>query len=257
MVEGSFRSVDPLAYYVNTLSDFDPNVVTAYKTKDNDKIKELVSKDRGEIDLFICVNKHWHGFVLCVPTGDPENGLADFSDVINSPFDVPSLQLCWQYELCFEKEIKRMYKIRREVQLFRDIKGKIHRSYFIGKYKGTNANALQFAALRAAPHRYSVLLDDCVEFAKEFCVQALAYCSNWRELEAKVHDNITKATATGFSAEKLSRNVRSSGWFGNTFLAGTDISSLQLGRHSLAAKIVFIVFIVVYPVVVNLLLSKC
>ena len=36
-MEGTLRSVEPLAYYVNTLSDFDAEVVTAYKKKDNKK----------------------------------------------------------------------------------------------------------------------------------------------------------------------------------------------------------------------------
>lgn len=257
MVEGSLRSVDPLAYYVNTLSDFDAGVVDAYKKKDNERIKQLASTGKMDMDLFICVNKAWHGFVLCVPAGeDPNHFIADFSDVIQSPFDVPGLSLCWQFELCIENEKLRTYKIRKDCQLFKDVKGRIQRSFFIGRFKETSLYALQFVAMRAAPHRYSVLLEDCVEFAKEFCIQALAYCSNWRDLEEQVHSNINKATATGFSAEKLSRNIRSSGWLGNTFLGGVDVSSLMSSRNQVAGIIALTLFLLSYPVVVAVIIVK-
>ena len=81
-MEGTLRSVEPLAYYVNTLSDFDAEVVTAYKNKDNKKIKQLASTGKMDMDLFICVNKRWHGFILCVPAGEDDAGLVDFSDVV-------------------------------------------------------------------------------------------------------------------------------------------------------------------------------
>lgn len=117
-------------------------------------------------------------------------------------------------------------------------------------------NALQFVALRAAPHRYSVLLEDCVEFAKEFCVQTLAYSSNWRELEEQVHSNIQRATATGFSAERLSRNIRSSGWLGNTFLGGIDVSSAMSNRYTLPLLFALVFFLFVYPIVVAVIVVK-
>lgn len=256
-MEGSLRSVDPLAYYVNTLSDFDIEVVKAYKKKDNEKIKQLASTGKMDMDLFICVNKNWHGFILCVPAGQEENGLVDvFSDVVQSPFDIPAQLMCWQYELCIENDQQRWYKIRKECKLFRDVEGRIQRSFYIGRFKGTSLNALQFVALRAAPHRYSVLLEDCVEFAKEFCIQALAYCSNWRELEEHVHSNIAKATASGFSVEKLSRNIRSSGWLGNTFLGGMDVSNFMSSRFGVAAVVCLAVFLLVYPVVAAVIVIK-
>lgn len=256
MVEGSLRSVDSLAYYVNTLSDFDAEIVSAYIKKDNEKIKQLASKGKMDLDILICVNKNWHGFILCVPAGEDENHLVDFSDVIKTPFDIPSVCLCWQFELCMENKQERMYKIRRECQLFKDVEGRIQRSFHIGRFKEISVNALQLVAMRAAPHRYSVLLEDCVEFAKEFCIQALAYCSNWRDLEEQVHSNIRKATATGFSVEKLSRNIRSSGWLGNTFLGGVDVSGLMSSRYRVAGIIALAVFLLAYPVIVAVIVIK-
>jgi len=193
---------------------------------------------------------------LCVPAGEDPNHLADFSDVIQSPFDVPAVSLCWQFELCIEDDKLRMYKIRKDCQLFKDVKGRIQRSFYIGRFKKISLYALQFVAMRAAPHRYSVLLEDCVEFAKEFCIQALAYCSNWRDLEEQVHSNIKKATATGFSAEKLSRNIRSSGWLGNTFLGGVDISGLMSSRYRVAGVVALVAFLLSYPFVVAVIVVK-
>lgn len=255
-MEGTLRSVEPLAYYVNTLSDFDAEVVTAYKNKDNKKIKQLASTGKMDMDLFICVNKRWHGFILCVPAGEDETGLVDFSDVVKSPFDIPAQMMCWQYELCIENEELRWYKIRKECSLFRDVENRIQRSFYISRFKGISLNALQLVAMRAAPHRYSVLLEDCVEFAKEFCIQALAYSSNWREIEERVHGNIAKATASGFSVEKLSRNIRSSGWLGNTFLGGVDVSSWLSNRYGVAMAVCLGLFLLIYPVIVTVIVIK-
>ena len=255
-MEGSLRSVDPLAYYVNVLSDFDPEVVKAYKSKDNAKIKQLASTGKTDMDLFICVNKGWHGFILCAPNQGNSNELIDFSDVVQSPFDIPSLLMCWQYELLMENEELRWYKIRKECELFRDIEGRIQRSFYIGRYQGLSLKALQFAAMGAAPHRYNILLEDCVEFAKEFCVQALAYCSNWRDLEEEVHSNIAKATASGFSVEKLSRNIRSSGWVGHTFMGGIDVSGFLSNRFRVASAVCLLLLVLVYPIIIAVITVK-
>jgi len=82
-MERSLRSVEPLVYYVNTLSDFDVEVVKAYKTKDNARIKQLVFTGKMDMDLFICVNKSWHGFILCVPAGQ-----------VKTRMDWSTLQMC-------------------------------------------------------------------------------------------------------------------------------------------------------------------
>lgn len=155
-----------------------------------------------------------------------------------------------------EDQRQRMYKIRKDVQLFRDIRKRIKKHFYIGRFKQITLNALQFVALRAAPHRYSVLLEDCVEFAKEFCVQTLAYSSNWREIEEQVHNNIKRATATGFSAERLSRNIRSSGWLGNTFLGGMDVSNVMSSRYRLPAVIALVLFLLLYPIFVTVTVIK-
>lgn len=73
-----------------------------------------------------------------------------------------------------------------------------------------NLKAFEFAALKAAPQRYDVILNDCVKFAKKFCVHLLSYCSNARDLEAEVNRSIGQATTSGLNVEQLSRQVRSS-----------------------------------------------
>ena len=247
MSEGTLRSYNPLAYYVNNVTELDPEVVTAHRNSDAQKQKELLSRGKSDFDVFICVNKHNHAFVLCAPCG-PVDPL--FGDALSSdPFDIPELQLCWRFELCYEDQQLRTYKIRKEFSLFRDIKGKVTKSYHVGTYKATAVVALQFAAMRAAPHRYSAILSDCVEFSKEFCTALLSYCSNWRQLEEQVASRIKEASATGLSLERLSRDVRVSGWFGNMSLRGADVSSLLTEQRGLVLVVV-VFLLLVYPIII-------
>lgn len=55
-----------------------------------------------DIDLFICINKFWYGFVLCVFVGVDESGFVDFFDVVKILFDVLDVVFCWEFELCME-----------------------------------------------------------------------------------------------------------------------------------------------------------
>lgn len=249
MVEGSFKSVNPLAYYVNNVTDFDSDVVSACIKKDTAALGSLASKgNRIDYDIFICTSKNWHGFVLCVPAS--VNGdFGNILDVIKSPFDVPDLVLCFTFELCFEVQSQRMYKVRKMFSMFKDIKERIKRSYFIGHYKSVTPFGLQIAAIKSSPHRYAVLLNDCVEFSKEFCIQCLSVCSNGREIENEVDKSIKAATASGFSFEQLSRNVQSSGWLGNFIFGGSDVSTVVSGRYSTC---IVIAFILIYPVIVTI-----
>lgn len=204
-MEGTFHCVDPLIYYVNSLSDFDSDVVMAFKSKHNQKIKRLASTGTMDLDLFICVNKIEHGFVLCVPASGYETGLVDVvSSFVKSPVYIPARTRCWQYELR-EGYGGQSYKISRECSQFRDVEGRIHRRFYIGRYEGTSLNALQFVAMEVAPHQYGVLQADCFQFAKEFCIQALAYSSNRSKIEKRVLSNITKSSADGFGVKKLTQ----------------------------------------------------
>lgn len=256
MSEKVLKSYDPLAYYVNThVADLDPQVVKAHKEKDANKTKELLSRGKGDFDVFICVNKHAHAFVLCAPSNEvPEEYKHMISD---DPFDIPESLLCWRFELCFENEALRMYKIRKEFSMFKDLKERVHKAYYIGKYKEVAVLAFHFAALRSAPHRYSALLSDCVEFSKEFCMCLLSYCNNWKVLEEEVTQRIKKASATGLSLEQLSRRVRTSGLLGNFSLTGVDTSLLWAGgRCTWILIVLFILLILVYPILVAIIVAK-
>ena len=61
------------------------------------------------------------------------------------------------------------------------------------------------------------------------------------ELEESVQDRIREATATGFSIEQLSRNMRSSGWLGNSLLFSHDA---LMGRNPATVLGVIILFLV-------------
>lgn len=254
MAESTLKSYDPMAYYVNNIEDLDQDVCRAHLNNDKDKEKQLINQGRTNFDVYICVTKSPHAFVLCAPVGNPDDPFADMlKDDVNQ---IPHLTLCWKFDLCFENVSQKTYRIGKEFKLFKDIERLIKYSYYIGRFEDTAHKALQFAAIRAAPHRYNALLNDCVEFAKEFCVCLLSYCSNWKTLEDEVQSKIKKASATGLSIERLSRNVRSSGLLGNSFLAGVDFSSFagQLGNRGVAFVVLFFLVVVfVYPVLVAFL----
>lgn len=249
----TLKSYDPLAYYVNTLVDIDPKVVRVHREKDDEAKKALLSVGRKKLDVHICVNKHSHAFVLCVPV--------DTNDVYPDLFKedalfIPELILCWRFELCIDREEMRTYKLRKVFGLFKDIKGSIQKSYYVGRYENTPVNGLEFAALRAAPHRYSTLINDCVEFAKEFCIALLSYCENGRQLEPEVLEHIKNATATGLSVERLSRKVQTSAIIGNSFLGGVEISSIIGSKWAILVIILLAVFLLVYPVIVAMVIVK-
>ena len=260
-MEGSFKSVDPLAYYVNNVSDFDADIVGACKRKDVAEIQRLAArgKEGSASDIFICVSKSWHGFVLCVPAKTDPAFEDMITDVIKTPFDVPGMVLCSIFELCYEDERLQTYKIRKTFDLFKNIEGRIKRSFFIGHYEEISLSGLQICAIHAAPHRYAVLLEDCVEYSKEFCLEALRFCSNGKAIERDVNKNIKAATASGFSFEHLSRNVKSSAWFGNVLLNSPDLSSFFSRRYPniliLGICLVVVLFLV-YPVIVVIVYNR-
>ncbi|KAL3870441.1 hypothetical protein ACJMK2_038509 [Sinanodonta woodiana] len=251
--EGTLKSIDPLAYLVNNVSDLDEKVVIAHKNKDTATIAKMTGQGETSFHIFICINKSWHAFVLCVPYDEEiEDPMGVFSNMPkDDPYAIPGEILSWVFELCYEREELKTYKIRKEVCLFRDVKDRVKRAYYVGKYRNVKHHALQFAALRAAPHRYNVLLNDCVEFAKEFCICMLSYCNNYRELEKDVNERISKATTSGLSAEHLSRRVKSSALFGNTFLGGMD-GTYFLGNRF---PVIWIVLFLLYPIVTSCIVA--
>ena len=256
-MEHSFLNPDPLTYHVNNVSDFDQNIVRFYKTKDHESLRSLIKQGRRDHDIFICVSKKWHGFVLCVPS---EKQSASYTGA-ETPHVTPDA-MCHVFELCYENKKLRRYKIRKTVSIFGDIKRRIgKRSYYIGHYKEISSAGLQLAALRSAPHRYSVLLEDCVEFSKEFCIQALSFSSNAREIEKQVEKNIKKASVTGFSAEHLSRNhVKFLGRFGNISIGGIDVANMLSSQRPYLTWAVVTVFSLLYFIVVLMIalkLTKC
>ena len=145
MSEGTLKSFDPLAYKVNNVEALDREVVTAYKKKDQDAIRKLLAGGTFVYHTFICVNKGYHAFVLCVCYDeDIEDPMGVFSDMPkDDAYSLPGHILCWTFELRFENEELRMYKIQKEFLLFKDVKERVHRAYFVGKYKDVHANALQ------------------------------------------------------------------------------------------------------------------
>ena len=254
-MEGAIKSYDPLAYWVDVVSGMDPKIVRAHREKDTATQKELLSLNKGDFDVFICVNKDSHAFVLCAPHNSIEGHPLQDS-LSEDPFKIPEFLLCWTFELCFENQQLRLYKIRKEFGMFKDIQRRIKQSFYMGRYAEVSPNALQFAVLRAAPHHYNAIINDCVEFSKEFCLCLLSYCGNWQVLENEVKKKIKEVSATGLSVERLSRQVQSSGLLGYSLLTGIDTSTLFGGRHGILLITLMCVFFLLYPVVVAIIMFK-
>ncbi|CAC5391044.1 unnamed protein product [Mytilus coruscus] len=241
MVEKVLRSYDPFAYRVNNVSDLDVGVVRAYKDKDKSSLNYKLSfAEKSAYKVYICVNNSYHAFILCTRY---------YSDTTMSD----TLQDVTRIELCFEDEKARMYKIRRKVEAFVNIKDNIKKAYSIGIFHDVSEVAFQCAALQASPNVYSVLLDDCVEFSKRFCKELLTYASNGNVIRTDVEKEISNATASGFNAEKLSREIQSSGYWMNSFLGGSDFSTFVASRKG---QLFAVILIIVYPIVVTLLMSR-
>ena len=97
----TLTSYDPLAYHVNTLVDIDPRVVRAHKKKDDEAIKALLAEGRKNLDVHICVNKHSHAFVLCVPVDTSEV----YPDLFKEdPMFIHEQIMCWRFEPTRRKE---------------------------------------------------------------------------------------------------------------------------------------------------------
>ena len=251
MTEGIFKSYDPLAYKVNDTSALNKGLVKAFKTNNRKKIQEIVNYGLpNTVDVFITINKHFHACILIVPANN--NSIFEHMQLLSDdPFKVPHNLLCWRIDLRYEEIQLRTYKISIKFDLFQVFKKCIAKSFFIGRYENVRNNlCFQLAILQAAPHHYNAVLADCVEFAKEFCLCLLSYCSNSSSLETIVKANIKKATATGLSVEYLSRNFGLSGFLGNFLLGGTDVSSLLSGNPLFVAASV--IFLLIYPAVISL-----
>ena len=251
MSEGIFESYDPFAYKVNNVSALDKGLVKAFKAKDKEKIEEIINDgSRLTVNVFITVNNHQHACILIVPAN--QNSIfKHIQPVSDDPFKVPDNLLCWRIDLRYEEIQLRTYKISIKFDLFKVFKKSITRSFFIGKYENVrNILCFQLAILQASPNHYNAVLADCVEFAKEFCLCLLSYCSNSSSLEATVKANIKKATATGLSVEYLSRNFGLSAFLANFLLGGTDVSSLLSGNPLFVVAAV--IFLLIYPVVISL-----
>ncbi|ELU17723.1 hypothetical protein CAPTEDRAFT_217866 [Capitella teleta] len=258
MAETTVRSSFPLAYTVDSFEDIDADVCRAYVNKDDFRLEQLsTSGSAMDVDMFICINHAYHAFVLCAS----RNRLSDFHksllydeaiESLESVSEIPSYLLVHHFELRYKSAEQRMYKISAKMSLFCDIEKNVKKFYYIGHYEGINSKAMQIAACKAAPKKYSVLLHDCLEFAKVFCVECLAYCQNYKAIEAQVDKQLQGITITDKKVEALSRQVPSFGMAGNSLLGAVDASHFMSSgnKTKIVAVIVGMFLLLIYPVIV-------
>ena len=181
---------------------------------------------------------------MIVPASD-DLAFEHIQFVSENLFSITVYLMFWLIDLHFEEICLRTYKISMKMELLEVLKKSIKKAFFIGRYENVGSNlCFQLAILQATPNRYDTVLADCVEFAKEFSICLQSYCSNLKDLEAVVKENIKNATATGLSVEYLSRSYGLSGYLGNLILGGTDISSILSGNSLfvVAAVIFFLIY---------------
>ena len=253
MAEKLVQSFDPLSYWVNEVADLDLEIVQAYKSNDKEKIEEIISgNDRKTFDVFIC-SDGGHAFLVLAEVShtEPVYGPKSTND---NPYLIPGSLLCWKIDLRFEEVKLRTYKVSKKFQLFKDIEKHIKKTFYIGRYENVKSiKCFDLACLRAAPHHYNAIIDDCVEFAKEFCICLLSYCDCSKELEKKVMSESKKVSATGLSLETMSRNSFISGILGNISFGGVDVSSYLSGPHGSLIVLGIVAFLLLYPIFVAFL----
>jgi hypothetical protein len=177
-------------------------------------------------------------------------------DSFNNPLEIPATLMVQRFELRYLSESERMYKIGTKMKFYRDVAADLKRSYFIGTYEGLTYKGLDIAAIKAAPKRYSVLLSDCLEFAKVFCVELLGYCQNALELERNVDRILSGITITESKLEGVSRQTRSLGLFGNSFLGGLDGSTFMSAGQSPKIILMLVLFLLIYPILICVVVVK-
>ena len=212
MSEGIFESYDPFAYRVNNVSALDKCLCD----KDKEKIEEIIN-DVSPLtaDVFITINHRQYACILIVPASD-DLAFEHIQFVSENPFSIPVNLMCWLIDLHFKEIYLRTYRISMKMELLEVLKKSIKNAFFIGRYENVGSNlCFQLAILQATPNSYNAVLVDCVEFAKELCICLLSYCSNLKDLDAVVKENIKHATVTGLSIEYLSRSYGLSGYLGN------------------------------------------
>ena len=88
MIEGIFKSYDPLAYKVNDTS-VNNDLVRGFKTNNRKKTQEIIHNGLpNTCDVFITINKHFHACILIVPANN-NSIFEDMQPVSDDPFKVP------------------------------------------------------------------------------------------------------------------------------------------------------------------------
>lgn len=258
MAEGTARSIDPLSFHVNYIGELKHDVVKAVREGDKPLTQKLLPKDLQVVDFDVSILvRDWHASVLCIPVNLKDTRAAaqiaselsnQLEDKLNNNIETVS----WKFELCYDEHTIPTYRIKADIVNVNTI-GKANREYRVGRYTRSSLMGLQFAAARAAPHHYNVIMKDCVEFAKTFCYELLSYCSNGSAIEANVVKVLNKVTATGSSLETVPRRIESSGWLANLSLGGTTVASWVAGRPGGIPIIWLILYITLSQILITCL----
>ena len=87
MAESIARPFSPFAYTVDNVSTLNKELVEAFRTRNDDRIKRLLKKrPYSTVDVFITINKYLHACIVIVPATRPE--FEEFESETDDPFNV-------------------------------------------------------------------------------------------------------------------------------------------------------------------------
>lgn len=251
MSEAVFKTSDSITYKANNVSSLDKRIVQAFIANDTNKIEEIINSGLPlTIDVFISIDRHPKACILIVPAGNET--LHYIQPMRENPINVPDIALCWRIDLYYDEVQLETYQISIKYDLFKEFKKTIREAFFIGRYENVrHVLCLHLVILRASPNHFNASFEDCIAFAKEFCVYLLGYCSNAEKMEEIVNNNIKKLAAAEDKVENLPRNFELFGLLGNLLVGRSDVCSFVTGKHVVMMTVVM--FILIYPFIVSLM----
>ena len=123
MTASTFKFINPVAYYVNSVEKIDVDVRTAFLSADTKKIRELSQENRCYFDTFIWVNSSWHAFLLMIPSKEQSAIFPGYysDDQLNDVAKVEELLFVWICELRYDNMELRTYVIDFRMVIFSTI----------------------------------------------------------------------------------------------------------------------------------------
>ena len=249
MAETIFKTSDPIIYKANNIYSLDKRIVQAFIANDTNRIEEIINSGLPLTnDAFISIDRHPDACILIFPAVNET--FEHIESMSENRIIAPDVVLCWQIDLYYGDAQLKTYQISMKYDLFKKFKKTVRKTFFIGRYENVrHVPCFHLAILRASPNHFHASFSDCIEFAKDFSLYLLDYCSNAGKMEETVNSNIKKIAED--KVEYRSRNYKLFGLLENLLAGRSDICGFITGKHAVMMAVVM--FILIYPFIVSLM----